>query len=305
MSCFSTFNAVIVLKGENVSDFQNLSNDQARQQIDAQQLFATYREVRAELARDYSGSMRWRTISGADYLVKKMDGRETSLGRRTPDTETLHSAFIDGRATLRKRKKATLARLEAMDRINVAHRLGRVPDLAARIMDALDRAFLMGTGLRIVGTTAMYGYEAMAGVRFDTGIVATQDFDLLIGGRDGLELSASNDHRQAVMTALIAADRSFVPRFGEFAVNNDGYEVDFLSEDAGAPAPLAGPATEAVAIGQSGRPVRMAVPMPAAFAAHKDWLASQPSRNPAKRQRDAAQAVAIRAALGGFVPKAL
>jgi hypothetical protein len=292
-------------KGKTLTHFQNLSNDQARQQIDAQQLFAAYRDVRAELTRDYVGSMRWRTVSGVQYLVKKVYGRETSLGRQSPETEAIHSAFVDGRNQMRRRRTAMQARLKAMDRVNVAYRLGRVPDLPARIMDALDRALLMGSGVRVVGTTALFAYEAMAGVRFETGIVATQDFDLLLEARAGMELVASDDNRNAVMAALVAADRSFVPRYAEFAVNDAGYEVDFLVEDASDPAPLSGPATEAIAIGQSGRPVRMVVPMPAAFAAHKAWLAKQTSRNPVKRLRDAAQAEAILDALGGFVPKAL
>jgi hypothetical protein len=206
---------------------------------------------------------------------------------------------------LRARKASTLARLKKMDRVNVAYRLGRVPDLPARIMDALDRSGLMGAGVLVVGTTALFAYEAMAAVRFETGIVATQDFDLLMEARAGLELVGRAAIRDRVMAALVSSDRSFVGQYGEFAVNASGFEVDFLDGEDSGPAPLAGPAAEAIAIGQSGRPVRMAVPMPAAFAAHKAWLAKEPSRNPAKRARDAAQAVAIVAALGGYVPPAI
>ena len=285
--------------------FTALENDQARQLIDAQQLFAIYGRARAQLASDFVGSMRWRDIAGAQYLVKKVAGREMSLGRHTPETQTAFDAFTAEKERLRKLKASAGARLKAMDRINVAYRIGRIPDLPARIIDALDRAGLMGAGVIVVGTTALFAYEAMAAVRFDTGITATQDFDLLIEARAGIQLVGAEERREAVMSALVVADRSFVPRYGEFAVNSAGFEVDVLSEDAGVPAPLSGPAAEAIAIGQSGRPVRMAVPMPSAFAAHKAWLSKQPSRNPAKRQRDSDQAAAIIAALGGYRPPAI
>jgi hypothetical protein len=45
--------------------------------------------------------------------------------------------------------------------------------------------------------------------------------------------------------------------------------------------------------------------MPAAFAAQKAWLAKEPEPQPATRSRAAAQAVAIVAALGGYVPPAI
>jgi len=284
--------------------YRRLENDQARQQIDAQQLFATLRDARNVLKEEYAGSMRWRLISGHEYLVKKVDSKEVSFGRRTPGTEAMHTAFIEGRAKLMLRLRTTTMRLAKMDRINIAYGLGRVPDLPARIMAALDRANLMGSGVVVVGTTALFAYEAMAGVHFDTGIIATKDFDLLFAATAGLQLAVATELSKAVMSALVAADRSFVPRYGEYAVNNAGFEVDFLEEDDRGP-PLSGKATEAIAIGQSGRPVRMVVPMPAAFIKHKAWLAKQPSRNPAKRGRDAAQAVAVKEALGDYLPMAI
>lgn len=282
-------------------DYRRLDNDQARQQIDAQQLFTVLRDARAGLSSEFAGSMRWRTIAGHEYLVKKIEGKEVSLGRRSRETEATHKAFADGRARLRTRVRTTSERLSKMDRVNVAYGLGRVPDLPARIMASLDRAGLMGASVVVIGATALFAYEAMAGVHFETGIVATKDFDLLIETKAGLQLAAGKNRREAVMAALVAADRSFEPRYGEYAVNDAGFEVDFLEEDDKAP-PLSGKAAQAVAIGQSGRPVRMVVPMPAAFIKHKAWLAKQPSRNPAKRGRDAAQAVAIKEALAGYVP---
>jgi hypothetical protein len=180
-----------------------------------------------------------------------------------------------------------------MDRINSAHKLVRVPDLPARFVDSLDRAGLMGTEVRIAGTSALYAYEARAGVRVETGIVATQDFDLMIDAASEMNLAAGIDARKAAFAAILEADRSFVSQYRESAVNRDGFIVDVLASDAGSPAPVAGPVMTEIAIGHGGRPVFMAVPEPTAFIAHKRWLSKKQSRKGLKCTRDAAQADAV------------
>lgn len=280
-----------------MSHFTDLANDQLRQLIDAQQLFSAYRAERAKLARDYAGMMRWKSAGGAEYLTHKISGSERSLGRRSAETETQFASFNEGRASTRSRKATMLVRLKAMDRINVAHKLGRIPDLPARIIDALDRAGLMGRDVRVVGTSALFAYEARAGIRFESGLVATQDFDVMLDAANELNLDAAANVRSAVFAALLEADRSFVAQYGELAVNAEGFIVDFLASDAGCAAPVAGPLFTEIAVGHTGRPVFMAVPEPKAFVAHKRWLAREASRKPLKRKRDATQADAVEAAL--------
>ena len=160
--------------------FLELNLDQRRTMINAQQLFNAYRDARAALLRDYRGSMRWRMIGSAEYLAHKADGIETSLGKRSPELEARAQAFIEGRAKARARRDSLSARLAQMRPINAAYQLGRVPELSARIIDAIDRAGLFDGRVRIAGTTALYAYEANTGVRFESGLVATDDLDLLL-----------------------------------------------------------------------------------------------------------------------------
>jgi hypothetical protein len=47
--------------------------------------------------------------------------------------------------------------------VNRALGLGRVPLMNARIIRALDKSGLLGAGIRVVGTNAIYAYEAIAG----------------------------------------------------------------------------------------------------------------------------------------------
>jgi hypothetical protein len=48
-----------------------------------------------------------------------------------------------------------------------------------------------------------------------------------------------------------------------------------------------------IAFSDDGFPIRLRVPQPALFAAHKRWLADLPARAAAKRDRDRAQAGAV------------
>ena len=184
--------------------------------------------------------------------------------------------------------------------VNIGYRLGRVPDLSARIMDALDRAGLFDGRVRIVGTTALYAYEASAGVRFDSGIVATDDLDLLLDERLGLSVATTDD--VDIGGLLRRVDRSFRVDYGEVATNSAGFAVDLLRPDDYSSGLVANAPFGAVAISERGNPVYISTPQPRAMAEHKHWLARQTSRQPAKRRRDKAQAEAIDALISMYWP---
>jgi hypothetical protein len=59
---------------------------------------------------------------------------------------------------------------------------------------------------------------------------------------------------------------------------------------------------EAVAIDDTGQPLLMVVPDPRVFAIHKLWLSKRPDRDPLKRPRDRAQAVAVGQMVTQYLP---
>ncbi|RWI16763.1 GSU2403 family nucleotidyltransferase fold protein [Mesorhizobium sp.] len=100
--------------------------------------------------------------------------------------------------------------MERQSAINRALRLGRVPLLAARIIRTIDDAGILGKGIRIAGTNAIYAYEAAAGVFVDPGITTTDDIDLLMGARQSLRIMAETDIPDgALINLLRKVDRSF------------------------------------------------------------------------------------------------
>lgn len=300
--------------------FSDLSSEQVRQTVDVEQVFAAYQDASTTFARRFVGSMSWKTVRGRSYLYRKRRDRWESLGPRSPETEAAYANFHEGRADLQDRLSGLTDRLDRMAPVNRALQLGRLPPIAARILRALDKAGLIGHGLTVVGTNALFAYERLGGVQIAGPYLATGDIDLLFDARHSLRLLAPEAAASGVIGILRKVDHSF-GRFGRSgirAVNRDGYLVDLITAASAEPmrtSPPArigsaaddleaieieglvwlinGPKVSATVIDARGYPLAMHVPDPRAFALHKIWLSERADRDPAKRLRDRAQAELI------------
>lgn len=302
---------------------QELNGSQSREIINTQQRFQHWQESKRKLGA-YRGSMVWVKGAASDYLARSAydDGRrrQKSLGKRSPETEALKSAFDKGREAAHERLKAAEESLASQTAINRALALGRVPLLVAAILRVLDKAGLLGQGVRALGTNALYAYEAAAGVRFVSEILATDDLDLLYdaGAKLHLHLPDGADER-SILALLRKADRSFQKTTQPFrASNRSGFMVDLIkpqprpvfrnerarigddAQDDIDAAEIEGliwlkntPAFNAIALDERGAPLMIETVDPRGFAIHKLWLSDREDRNPAKRRRDKAQAAAV------------
>jgi hypothetical protein len=303
-----------------MAEFQELNGDQRREVVNTQQRYSAYREAQ-EWAKGYRGSMTWTRIKGRDYLIRSHYAksgvrRQTSLGLRSKETEAIKLDYEHGRSEAQGRLKNLQAVIARQSAINRAIGLGRVPLIGAKIIRALDQAAILGAGIRVLGTNAVYAYEAAAGVRIDPGLTTTEDIDLLFDARGGLTFAASENFAPPSLLHLLQKiDRSFRRSAQTFrAVNDDGYLVDLIkplrhppwADDDRRPgvdindlsaAEIEGlawhesaPAFEAVAIDEKGEPCRIVATDPRVWVAHKLWLSKRQDREPLKRRRDEAQA---------------
>jgi hypothetical protein len=308
-----------------VAQFLELNNDQRREVVNTRQRYLSMQDALAR-AGAYRGSMIWSTTKGHEYLIRvgydrKGVRRQSSLGPRSGETERIKSEFERGREESRAKLDALRPALKRQAAINRALGLGRVPLLSARIIRALDSSGLLGAGLRVVGTNALYAYEAVAGVFVDPSLTATEDVDLLFDSRMRLSFILSEDVEQASLLRLLRkVDKSFERSRQTFrAANRDGFLVDLIKpmrnppwkrdpEAVGSdPEDLAAveiakldwhesaPAFEAVSIDERGEPLRIVTTDPRVFAIHKLWLSTRPDREAVKAGRDLLQAHAIAA----------
>jgi hypothetical protein len=300
--------------------YRAMNDNQRRVFIDTIQLYEALGSA-LQKHRSYKGGMHWKKAKGRDYLFRSLDryGYGKSLGPRSEETEKILADFRLAKQQAKSRLSDLQDRLKEQARFCKAAMIQRVPRTVAAILRVLDQYNILGRNVIVIGTNAMYAYEAAAGVFFDSSMMSTKDVDILWDTRSKLTLVANSNRKPDGLLAIIRkADRSFEPiRSENFrAVNRDGYMVDLIK-----PLPkkimqkepirigsagdlkaveirnlhwfISSPKFEQIVIGDDGWPSPIIVPDPRAFALHKFWLSKQDDREPVKKQRDHGQSRAV------------
>ena len=297
-------------------DYFELSNEQARQQIDVQQLYRSWREKAVETWNEHGGKYTapasWRKAGNREYLVLRTRGIRKHIGPRSEETEAYEQQYTSERNRTIRAMKARLTELKKMAPVNRALGLGRVPKITAEVIRQLDQFGYLGTKAVVIGTNALYAYEALLGVHIRPALMETTDADFLWDAKQKLRLAIANVPPPSVIALLKKADKTFeVAECGMAAKNDKGFIVELISpaHEDGLPFPtglgeddieimpyanmeglLSLPKFEAIAIDRSGLPLKIVVPDIRAFALHKLWTSRQISRKPAQRRRDKHQA---------------
>ena len=302
-----------------------LTNQQRLHLVNSEQLYENYRAALRHAAAHTYG-MRWKTVRGGEYLFRDRDARGNgkSLGPRSAETEAILASFLQGREAANERLAGIRAALDEQARLNKALRLSRVPRVIARILRELDATGLYKS-FTVLGTQALFGYEAAGGVQFLTELLASGDIDLLYDHRHKMTLVSGKLDGQGLLGLLKRADRSFecIRKRGFRAANAGQFMVDLIVPPRGmqvsdpvsfadddlvaAEVPglqwlLNAPKLDTVAIDETGWPTPLRVPDPRAFALHKAWLASRSDRDAIKKPRDLAQARAVAALVREYLP---
>lgn len=212
--------------------------------------------------------------------------------------------------------------------MNRALRVGRVDPLVVALLHRLASTQL-SEHFRVVGTHALYAYEAAAGVRLDAQALATRDIDLLWDTRKRIIFSTQLARVDSSMLGVLKkVDPTFRIRKSQkyTAVNKDGFEVDIIRREQTDSDPhpiklsdeeedfwvaqarranvlLDSPSFSAVIVAANGSMARMNTVHPATFVAFKRWLAGQADRDPLKRRRDVLQADAVQELLEQYLPQ--
>lgn len=293
-----------------------LEHQQQLFMVESGQLYQAWIEALRH-ARSYRYGMRWVVTKGRQYLVRLHDARGNgkSLGPRNAETEAVLAAFTEGKARANERLQGLSRRIKDQARLNRAARLGRLPNIVGDILLGLAASDL-ASDFCVIGTHALYGYEAMAGVHLRLDLLASGDIDLLFDPRRPLSLVTDKLDKKGLLGRLQRIDPSFKALADNpfRAVNRNGFMVDLIipAGDLRDTTPVTfaeddlvavevpnlrwlvnAPKHEAVAICADGRPVQMRIPDPRAFALHKAWLSQRDDREPIKKGRDRAQAILL------------
>lgn len=307
-----------------------------RQYINATSLFTAFEEARKKAAQ-FRGGMYWKTHSGSkiDYLIRtQTDNSQHSLGPRSNETEMIYQKFIQSKQEIEARLDDLLEEMEKQRRMNRALMIGRAPQMLVSILNMFSRAGI-ADHFRVVGTHALYAYEAASGVRIEKeGVLETNDVDLLWLIDRKLKFQTQMEYNASSMISLLKkVDNTFEIRDEQrhTAVNSKGFEVDIIRritpdndmEDMKGSNPsrmtmddddlIAIKARSAgtlqgaepfssIIVSPLGYMARINTVSPLSFVKVKTWLANLPDRDPMKRSRDKLQAAIIEKLAYEYLP---
>lgn len=309
-------------------EWHELSAEQRRYFVNISEAYERYRGVEQELAT-YKGGLYWKKARGKQYLFRARNrrGEGRSLGSRTAETEEIYASFHARKAELKDFRERLQSEIGRLARFAVASGIARMPRLQADILRVLERQGWIGQGLWVAGSNALYAYEAVAGVQFAGGMLETADLDLLFDHRQRLKLVGNPP--ESLLGLLKSVDKSFeLLGEGHFSASNArGFRVDLIKPF---PAPPLrddprtiskaaadlhaaeieslgllenAPGFSQIIIADNGYPLRIEVPDPRYFAAHKIEVSRDPARDPVKARRDEAQARAVAQLVAQYLPR--
>lgn len=304
-----------------------LSESQKRQYIDAETVFRALSQAK-KAAAEVRGSMFWRDLKGTRTLIRSSaTGGQKSLGAHSEVTQKLFDNFMLRKASVEARVKALKTQLETQQRLNRAHRVGRVPNIVVSVLNVLAKAGV-DTHFLVVGTHALYAFETAAGVRIAEQAMATRDVDMLFDTRKRLAFFTVMQKLDSSLIGLLRkADASFevVEDQHYTARNNDGFEVDVIRRMASGidPHPLRMSDAEddfwavqvsmgdklasarrfdQVVVAISGEMALMRTVHPLDFARIKLDLSQQAGRDANKRGKDALQSEIVNTLVTNYLP---
>ena len=304
-----------------------LSEGQKRQYIDAEAVFMALLQAK-KAAAEVRGSMFWRDLKGTRTLIRSSAaGSQKSLGAHSELTQKLFDSFMLRKTGVEARVKALKAQVAIQQRLNRAHRVGRVPNIVVGVLNALRKAGVDAHFL-VVGTHALYAFETAAGLRIAEQAMATRDVDMLFDTRRRLAFFTVMQKLDSSLIGLLRkVDASFevVEDQHYTARNKDGFEVDVIRRPAGAIDPHPLPMSDAeddfwamqvsmgdkllsarrfdqVVVATSGEMALMRTVHPLDFTRIKMVLSQQADRDPNKRGKDALQAAIVNTLVADYLP---
>lgn len=307
-----------------------LENDEGaqRQYIDAQSVFTAWEDAVKKMA-EVRGGMYWQNKNGTDYLIRTTaSGSQKSLGPRSKEKEEIYNDFTARKERIEKRFSDLNSELNRHQRMNRALRVGRTPRILIDILNKLSSSGL-ADHFTVIGTHALYAYEAAAGVRIGASdALATRDIDLLWDTRKRLSFITQMEFLGTSFLGLLRkVDSTFEIRPDQLytAVNSKGFEVDIIRREAKNidPHPLRvtdnedeflavqaksagilldGLKFSGMVVSSSGHMARLNTISPVVFAKFKRWMAAQPDRDPLKRKRDILQAELVEELVREYLP---
>jgi hypothetical protein len=289
--------------------FNEYTNSQRKQYINSKQLYEYYIEKKNEYFMNYNLSMYWRKSGQKEYLTKKhsASNKVTSLGVKSDETLNVYEDFLQHKKALKVEITTLEAKLDKVRKLNKIEFLTRTPSALVQIYQKINELKL-DDKMILIGTNALYAYEAYCGLFIEDEQLATEDIDLLAKENKELSVIFREVLPKGKLTSFIKLiDKSFeqdkkLPyRFR----NKNGVLLEVISptnskkiikksafmdildlEMQGMQWLENSRIFKSMVIGEDGKIAILSTIHPLEYAVYKHWLSSQLDRNIHKKNRD-------------------
>lgn len=188
-------------------------------------------ENASALNQRFAFTLFWEERSNGVNLCKiDVGGRVHVLGLRTEKLTAVFDKHYTDQQAAQQALEFSTRELQMCQRLNIAAQVNRVPNIVIRIFEELRAQGVMDY-YTVIGTHALYAYEAAAGVTFDQASTATNDVDLLWHVENRVKFVRDMKVAGLTMVKLLQrVDPSFERNEEqlESAMNATGFSVDFL-----------------------------------------------------------------------------
>ena len=259
-----------------MSGLVELTDDQSEQLQILEAAWTTYGPA-LQVAAAFSGGMGWKTVKGAEYLVRYSQGEDgkkqfTSYGRRSPETEEKYDHFLKtaghARTVIKQQKDAVALHC----RLAKAYGLARLPGRYAEILDWFWYTDITRR-LSLFGGSALLAYEAGSRTLTSAGLVKDEHLQFIARTTDGLNLDEIEeacdvdrtgcrtrryDDRIAIRNEDGVVCEILLPAF--FLRHLDGEAADVLS------AAFESPPVRSLTVARDTRPIELTAVDPRTYA---------------------------------------
>lgn len=289
--------------------FTEYTTSQRKQYINSKQTYEHYIEKKNEYLMNYNLSMYWRQSGGKAYLTKKNSSQNkvSSLGVKSDETIKIYEDFLEHKRALKEQLTMLEEKLEKSRKLNKIEFLTRVPSALVEIYQKINELKL-DDKMVLIGTNALYAYEAYCALFVEDEQLATEDIDLLAKESKELSVIFREVLPQGKLTSLIKLiDKSFEQdkKLPYRFINKKGVLLEIISptnmkkkvkknefmdildlEMQGMQWLENSRIFKSMVIGENGKCAILSIIHPLEYAVYKNWLSVQVDRNIHKQNRD-------------------
>ena len=304
--------------------FSEYSDDQRKTHINSQMQYESYLEKKIRFDKSFRFRMGWNKAQGKEYLFKEcLDTKKrVSLGRKDEKTLEIFSAFKKQKEELKSTLKKSKELLIKNEKINKFTKISRVPNILVDFFRKINELGLDDKVL-IIGTNALYCYEAYCGVFIEEEHLATFNIDVF-NKRDKKISVALREKlpQKTIKSILLDVDKSFTKskeasyRF----VNDDDIVVEIITpikkkeqtndsfsgvlnlEIEGTKWLESSKLHKQMLIGQNGKCAFVSTIAPLEYAIYKKWLGEHERKDLMKKQRDIKQSWIVTKLILEYIP---